>query len=45
MPLMVAIVLKILSNTKYSNDYTYKKAYKYALGTFTFYGLLFLAYG
>ena len=44
-PLLVALVLKILSVTKYSNSTVIEKAWKYALVSYTFYGILFLAYG
>ena len=44
-PLLMALVLKVLSVTVYKGRRRVEKAWKYSLGTFTFYGLMFLAYG
>lgn len=42
-PIIIGVVLLILSLKM--KGHFFQKAWKYALGTFTFYGLLFLAYG
>jgi hypothetical protein len=44
-PALTAFVIKILSQTKYKESKVLYDAWKYALGTFTFYGFFFLAYG
>jgi hypothetical protein len=44
-PTLISVVLKILSVTVCKDSRRIQKAWKYALGTFTYYGLLFLAYG
>lgn len=43
-PVIVGLILKIMSKIKENND-SYVKAWKNALGSVTYYGLLFLAYG
>ena len=45
LPLIIALILKILSATKYKDKHTLKLAWKNAVGTFTFYSILLLAYG
>ena len=44
-PLLVGVILLILSKTAYKDNNKVGKAWRYAFGTFTYYGLLFLAYG
>lgn len=44
-PLIAALALKVMSATAFKANQVLKKAYKYALGTFTFYGIMFLSYG
>lgn len=44
-PLISALVLKVLSITAYKGNRYVERAWKYSLGTFTFYGLMFLSYG
>ena len=44
-PVIVGIVLKILSSTKYKDNILFHRGWMYAFGTFTFYGVMFLAYG
>jgi len=44
-PLVVALILKLLSEFKYKNKPSFKLAYKNSAGTFTFYAILLLAYG
>ena len=42
--LITTIILKILTTTKYSENRLMDRAWKYCLGSYTFYGLLLLAY-
>jgi hypothetical protein len=44
-PLLVALVAKILSLTCFRQKPTIERTWKNSFGTFTYYGLLFLAYG
>ena len=44
-PLVVGLVLKVLSVTACEGNWAVQRAWKYSLGSFLFYGLLFLAYG
>ena len=44
-PLVTGLVLKILSATACEGHWAVQRAWKYSLGSFLFYGLLFLAYG
>jgi hypothetical protein len=44
-PLILALILKLLSEFKYKNKSSFKLAYKNSVGTFTFYAILLLAYG
>lgn len=45
LPLLIALILKVVSCTIAKQNLKIEKSYKYALGTFTYYGILFLAYG
>lgn len=45
LPLLAALALKVASRTIAKQNLKIEKSYKYALGTFTYYGMLFLAYG
>ena len=45
-PIIVGIIFKILSVTKYEEEGRYiERAWKFSFGSFLYYGLLFLAYG
>ncbi len=44
-PALTALIIKILTNTRYKGNKLLTDGWKNALGTFTFYGLFFLAYG
>lgn len=44
-PLILAAVFKIISQTTWKDPVKMKKACKYALCSFTFYGLMLLSYG
>ena len=44
-PMIVAIVLKVVSTNVFKDNHTLGKAWKYTLGTYSYYGILFLAYG
>ena len=44
-PLVTSLVLKICSLTCHSDSPRVHRAWKYALASYTYYGLLFLAYG
>jgi hypothetical protein len=44
-PILVSLVFKVLSKTVCRDNRKVERAWKYSLGTFTFYGLLYLAYG
>ena len=44
-PLVTALVLRVLSATVCEGHWAVERAWKYSLGSFLFYGLLFLAYG
>jgi hypothetical protein len=44
-PLVLALILKLLSTYKYQDKPMLKLAWKNSIGTFTFYGILLLAYG
>jgi hypothetical protein len=44
-PVLAGLVFKILSVTCCKQSRRSRRAWKYSLGTFTYYGLLFLAYG
>ena len=43
-PLIVSLILKIASKTCQKDSHKIHRAWKYALGSYTYYGLLFLAY-
>ena len=44
-PLVLALILKLLSTYKYQDKPMLKLVWKNSIGTFTFYGILLLAYG
>jgi len=44
-PLLTSLILKFLSKTVFKENYAIERSWKYALGTFSYYGMLFLAYG
>ena len=44
-PVLTALIIKMLTHTKYKEKKMLIDGWKNALGTFTFYGLFFLAYG
>jgi len=44
-PLLIGLILKIVSSTIRKDSTHLQKAYKYSIGTYTYYGILFLAYG
>ncbi len=44
-PLLLAVVLKILAGVACKDSILMQRVWKNSLGTYTFYGMLFLAYG
>ena len=44
-PIIVGVVFKILSVTKYEGVRSVDRTWKFSFGSFLYYGLLFLAYG
>ena len=45
LPILTGMVLKILAKTVYKESVRVDKSWKYAIASFTYYGILFLAYG
>lgn len=44
-PLIFALILNILSKTKCKEKKVFQDGWRYALGTFTYYGIFLVAYG
>jgi len=45
LPLLVSLICKILSISIYKDSFLLEKIWKYSLGSYTYYGILLLAYG